>query len=155
MHFDYTKRVPEAVHWLIWKILSSYFNDPITPWWGLPGGERPMPADGECGAPAPAPANDTVGGSADPALGTMTMPEASPFPSIPVGEQAPTVTVEAGSEPTEVDVDDILEEHPELSSLVSAVPEETVPCKCEDEAQLVERGKRGGSRLPSFWGWLG
>lgn len=150
MHFDYTKRVPEAVHWLIWKILSSYFNDPITPWWGMPGGERPIPADGGCVAPAPAPANDTVGGSTDPALGTMLMPEASHFPSIPVGEEAPTVTVEAGSEPTEVNVDDILEEHPELSSLVSTVPEETLPCKCEEQTQLVEREERAGSRLPPF-----
>ncbi|MBE3043807.1 hypothetical protein IMZ48_14780 [Candidatus Bathyarchaeota archaeon] len=56
------------------------------------------------------PVKDTTGRLAGPALGTMTIPEGSIFPSIPVGEEASTVTVEAGSEPTEVDVDDILEE---------------------------------------------
>lgn len=156
VHFDYTKRVPEAVHWIIWKILSSYFNEPITPWWGLPDGERPPQADAGCDAPASAPANDTVGWPADPALGTMTMPEASPFPSIPVGEEAPTVTVEAGSEPTQVDVDDILEGHPELTSLVSAAPGESASasCECERPTQLVERNESEGSHLPSLLGWL-
>lgn len=137
MHLDYTKRVPEAVHWLIWKILSSYFNDPITPWWGLPGGERPPPADAGCGAPGPVPANNTAGGTADPALGTMLVPGASIFPSIPVGQEAPTVTVEAGSEPSEVGVDDVLEAHPELSSLATAaVADETARCECETPAPL-------------------
>lgn len=140
VHFDYTKRVPEAVHWLIWKILSSYFNEPITPWWGFPGGERPPPGEAGCGSPAPAPANVTASASAEQTLGTMTVPGTSVFPSIPVGEEAPTVTVEAGSEPTEVDVDDILDEHPELSSLVTPVPGETASCECEGLAttQLVE-----------------
>ncbi|SPO03261.1 uncharacterized protein DNG_05943 [Cephalotrichum gorgonifer] len=168
VHFDYTKRVPEAVHWIIWKILSSYFNPPITPWyWGFPG--------------VPPPSNDTESavptatevGSADPALGTMTMPDTSFFPSIPVGDAAPTVTVDSGSAPTEVDVGDVLSDFPELSSLITAIPGavetggssttaqppvETSRGECEllmERERERERERADRRRGFSFFDWLG
>jgi len=123
IHLDYTKRVPEAVHWLIWKILSSYFNPPITPWywwqhpppgWKLPPGEGDGEGDGEEGD------DDEDSSDDDNRWGTMLPPHLSMFPSIPVGDPAPTVTVGIPPEPTEPDISDILSDYPELSTILTS-----------------------------------
>jgi len=81
IHLDYTKRVPEAVHWLIWKILSSYFNPPIKPWTPI-GGWSGVGSSGWWWPNATA--NGTSTGTAGTAVASMPSPTL--FPDIPVGE---------------------------------------------------------------------
>lgn len=159
IHLDYTKRVPEAVHWLIWKILSSYFNPPITPWywwehppaWWKPpsegnegSGDGDGEEEGECDGEDSGEDNNeeepNSGGEDeneedDPNWGTMLPPFMSMFPSIPVGDPAPTVTVGIGTAPPDPDLGDVLSDYPELSTILSShipgfetvIPEDPAP----------------------------